>query len=59
MDASGALPVRALSHEERKVDVEISDWLMPQAGGAEIVGTACQLHPAADLRRAVASPGPA
>lgn len=45
----GLRAVRALSQEGRKLDVVISDWLMPQVGGAEIVKAARQFHPASRI----------
>ena len=45
----GLRTVRALSQEGRKLDVVISDWLMPHVGGAEIVQAARQFHPASRI----------
>ena len=37
--------MKSLAGEGRKVDVVISDWLMPRVSGAEIARAAKEIHP--------------
>jgi CheY-like chemotaxis protein len=37
--------MRALAEDGRKVDVVVSDWLMPRVGGSDIAQAAKEMHP--------------